>query len=244
MCVLATRACREDESLIASSPTLEVSTHWITHPDVTIRRRRKGEAEHRGDVLPRWRRESEETVSLGRLPVSAALCLACRPRALGIPESCVVWPRRSSALRGAKEGVLGEAASAVAVAAARAVGTRASASWEEGRAAGAREDWLELSLRCCRACSGQARGVSSWVVKEPLTTRESGRGVPAPLHLQGTWKEPHRRLSLQVSVIREQRKQLVCVPIPVASSSLFLVYLLKHLQVNIPPELESLRGQL
>lgn len=69
-------------------------------------------------------------------------------------------PRRSSAFRG-EGAVLGGAASAVAGAAARAVGTRGSTSWEEGRAAEARADWLGLSPGGCQAGRGQARGVSA-----------------------------------------------------------------------------------
>lgn len=64
---------------------------------MTPQRRRKGEAGRRGDVLPRWRRESEETVSLGRLPVSAALCPARGPRDLG--SRGPAWPGASEVER-------------------------------------------------------------------------------------------------------------------------------------------------
>lgn len=69
-------------------------------------------------------------------------------------------PRRSSAFRG-EGAVLGGAASAVVGASARALGTRGSASWEEGRAAEARADWLGLSPGGCQDGRRKARGVSA-----------------------------------------------------------------------------------
>lgn len=84
---------------------------------------------------------------------------------------------------GAEEGVLGEAASAVCVVMARAVGTRGSASWE-GKAAEA-GDWLGLSPSAAARLASGRQGVCT--PESDGTFDTAGRGVPAPLHLPDAW---------------------------------------------------------
>lgn len=110
----------------------------------------------------------------------------------------MAWRLGDRAGFGAKEDVLREAASVVAVVTARAVGTRGSASWE-GKAAEAGEDWLGLSPSTAAGLAASRQGVCP-PPESDGTCDTSGRGVPAPLHLR---LEPHH-LCLQVSLIREQ----------------------------------------
>lgn len=92
----------------------------------------------------------------------------------------MAWRLGDRARFGAKEGVLGEAASAVAVVMARAaVGTRGSASWE-GRAVEAGEDWLGLSPSAAASPAAGRQGVCPPPGSDG-TFDTSGRGVPAPL---------------------------------------------------------------
>lgn len=110
----------------------------------------------------------------------------------------MAWCLGDRARFGAKEGVLGEATSAVAIVMARAVGTRGSASWE-GRAAEAGEDWLGLSPSvAARLAAGKG-----CVLQRDGTFDLSSPGVPAPLQVLALRLEPHH-LSLQVSAIGEQ----------------------------------------
>lgn len=112
----------------------------------------------------------------------------------------MAWRLRDRARFGAKEGVLGEAASAVAVVLARAVGTRGSASRED-RAVEAREVWLGLSpSAAARPAAGQQGVCPPPESDGTFDTFWSGRSRPLALAER---LESHH-VSLQVSVIREQ----------------------------------------
>lgn len=125
--------------------------------------------------------------------MSAPLCQACLPRALGV--LCGLAPRRSSALR-SQGGCPGRGS--------LRRGNSRRACREEDGAAEAWEDRLALSLSVSAAAGVRraGKGCVLWEVTEPLTTRVWW-GRFRPLNLPGAWKEPHL-LSLQVSVIREQ----------------------------------------
>lgn len=134
-------------------------------------------AERSGDVLPRWRRESEETVSLGRLPVSAALCPACRPRVLR--SGALAWPGASESERAPRPRTV----SAGAGSSTPAVGTRRSASWE-GRAAEAEEDCLGLSPSSAAGPAASRQGVCPPPGSDgTFDYTGSGRGRSRPLAL-------------------------------------------------------------